>query len=590
MTAFCGYFDRRDKSKDFRGRDILQEVNSRARRNLSRDPQHRLHEYSDACMFLAAFDNGAWRQNRIIPIDHSGMAWVSGNPLIPREDGVSNNPDESAQQVAMALANQGSTALFRSAGSFSAAFWSSSEKKLRLCADKLALRPLYVYLDDDSCYFASSIRVLRSLLPEELDLDDTGIAQFIYLSQNLGHKTIFKNVEVMAPGTILEIGASTISRTSYFDWNKVPARDLDLASCSRDLYRLFIAATRRRTQNCLAVDAFLTGGMDSRSVVAALLDCGLKVRAFNYSYPNSADDILGRMLAEKLGVEYLCYHSNPRDRLKINADYFALNAKAHFPRQIDEARVGARLIWSGDGGSVGLGHVYMTAENVALAEKQVGKDAISQIFKGLNQPISRLIARSLDKELRELAMGSMVEHWRSISPQQPSRRIFLYYLLNDQMRHLYHHYEQIDLGDIEFEMPFFDMDFLAFIVSLPIDLFLSHKLYNHWLSEFSARVDQTPWQAYPGHEPCPLPLPENILSQWGTDWYGGKTGAEIARTVMGSLLSDRGSSTWKYLGRKWLYALQAANALGIYRYNYETEFARKIYEEISGKLVFELPS
>ena len=35
------------------------------------------------------------------------------------------------------------------------------------------------------------------MLPGELELDDTGMAQFICLSQNLGHRTIWRNVEVV---------------------------------------------------------------------------------------------------------------------------------------------------------------------------------------------------------------------------------------------------------------------------------------------------------------------------------------------------------------------------------------------------------
>lgn len=591
MTAFCGYFDRRNKRSDStHGQCLLQEARDRARKTLSRNPRHKLHEYVETCMFVVAFDNGAWRQGGFIRIDPAGVAWVSGNPLIPRDDGISNNPDESVRQAAMALANRNPVGLSRSAGSFSAVFWSPSEQKLRLCADKLALRPLYVYLDGDSCYFASSIRVLRSILPEGLEIDDTGIAQFIYLAQNLGQKTIFRNVEVVAPGTILEIGASITSHTSYFCWDTISPLEFDLATCSRNLYGLFIAATQRRAQGRIAVEAFLTGGMDSRSVVAALQDCGLKVRAFNHSYPNSADDILGRMVAEKLQVEYLCYHRNPKDRLKINTDYFALNAKSYFPRKTDEDENVGRLIWSGDGGSVGLGHVYMNRENVALAKNQIDENEILQLFPVFNHSISRLIYRSLTRQLRDFALRSMVEHWKFINPRQPSRRIFMYYLMNDQVRHLYHHFEQIDLSNIEFEMPFFDMDFLSFIVSLPIDPFLGHKFYNHWLSEFTASVDQTPWQAYPGHEPCPFPLPKNTVSQWSTHWYAGKVGTDIAKEVIKALLNDRHSPTWQYLNRRWLYALMVANALGIYGYNYETNFARRIYEEISGKLVFELPN
>ena len=330
--------------------------------------------------------------------------------------------------------------------------------------------------------------------------------------------------------------------------------------------------------------------MDSRSVVAGLIDCGQNVRAFNYSYLRSADDILGRMIAEKLGVDYTCYHSNPKDRIKINTDYFALNAKAHFPRKPTDDDNAGRLIWSGDGGSVGLGHVYLTNENVAIASKSANDSLIIELFPSLGHRTSRLLDKSTDKYLRDLAISSVCKYLKSLEKIQPNRRLFIYFLLNDQTRHLYHHFEQIDLSNIEFETPFFDMDFVSFVASAPIDYFIGHRLYNYWISEFTTKIDETPWQAYPGHEPCPLPFPENILSQWGTDWYGGKAGIDVARVILKTILKDRSSPSWRYIDRKRLYILSVFNRLGISRYNYESSFARKFYEEVSGKLVFGLPS
>ena len=590
MTAFCGCFHRQITSgAPAEARNNLLEIKDRARVNLTRNRRHFVREYLDARMFLLAYDNGAWGSNDWIKTENISIAWVSGNPLIAGEDGVSNRPADSAAKVIASLASNDMSALARTAGGFSAVLWDSSKGKLRLCSDKLASRPLYVYLDRDSCYFASSIRVLRIMLAHDLDIDDEGLSQFIYFSQNLRSKTIFKNVSIVSPGAIFEVSAENETNIKYFNWNEIPPRQMDIDSCSRELYSLFIKATRRRIINNKSADAFLTGGMDSRCVVAALLDSDVKVRAFNYSYPDSADDILGHMLAEKLQVEYICYHSSPKDRLKINTDFFAMNAKAHFPRAVSTDDVCGRLIWSGDGGSVGLGHVYITEENVNLTSVPINESSVIRLFPGLNRPISRLISGSLTGDLREHAIRSVVDYFNIIEPTQPSRKIFLFYLLNDQMRHLYHHYEQIDLSDIEFEMPFFDMDLIEFIVSLPVDFFLGHRLYNRWLSEFTTRIDQTPWQAYPGHEPCPLPLPKNILTQWGTDWYGGKNSEEVSMTIIASLLRDPSSATWRYIQKKWLYALFIANSIGIHKYNYEAQFARTVYEEISGKLVFDLP-
>ena len=64
-------------------------------------------------------------------------------------------------------------------------------------------------------------------------------------------------------------------------------------------------------------------------------------------------------------------------------------------------------------------------------------------------------------------------------------------------------------------MPFFDSSFVELIVSIPIDLCLEHRLYLKWLALFPKAVSAVPWQAYPGHLPCPLPIPDELDYQWG---------------------------------------------------------------------------
>ena len=205
MTAFCGYFDRRENYSAHQRIDKLNEIQSRAVNCLSRNPHHKIHEYVDKDMFFIAFDNGAWQNTNHIRNTNASAGWVSGNPVITGPDGISNSPDDSARRVAHALESEHFEHLSVCSGSFSALLWSISRSSLLLCSDKLALRPIYVYLDDNCCYFSTTIRVLRSMLADELDLDDTGIAQFVCLAQNIGKKTVFKNVEIVPPSTVLEI-------------------------------------------------------------------------------------------------------------------------------------------------------------------------------------------------------------------------------------------------------------------------------------------------------------------------------------------------------------------------------------------------
>jgi asparagine synthase (glutamine-hydrolysing) len=119
---------------------------------------------------------------------------------------------------------------------------------------------------------------------------------------------------------------------------------------------------------------------------------------------------------------------------------------------------------------------------------------------------------------------------------------YLMLMHNDQHRHLFHHFEELDLHRIELQLPFFDAEFLATILAIPIEQRLYHRFYNRWLERYPAYVATTYWQAYPGHEPCPIQRPGNLAYQWDPQVNAAKRRNARRRSVqtgMRTLLSSR---------------------------------------------------
>lgn len=94
------------------------------------------------------------------------------------------------------------------------------------------------------------------------------------------------------------------------------------------------------------------------------------------------------------------------------------------------------------------------------------------------------------------------------------RNLRMYYFSNDQRRHLFDNIEDIDIHRVEFIVPFFDSVLIKLMASIPINLGLRHEFYMDVVGEFPAVVSSVPWQAYPNHEPCPIPIPHGLLYQW----------------------------------------------------------------------------
>jgi len=116
-------------------------------------------------------------------------------------------------------------------------------------------------------------------------------------------------------------------------------------------------------------------------------------------------------------------------------------------------------------------------------------------------------------------------------------------------------------------MPFFDGAFLETVMSAPAEWCLYHRLYTKWLNEFPPAVSAVPWQTYPEHEPCPLPMPVGIY-QWSTRSREALATRERARFVAlsGELL--KGTFPDSILDKTYFRLASALYRTGLRDYGY----------------------
>ena len=256
MTGFCGAFVR--NTDPARAALRVQRMAHTGSKALSRNPNEMIYRFSDERIFIAYFDNGAYEPNRAIHSDELMVACVSGDPLIVEENEIQNEPATSTSRVISAIANPPGLLKY-AAGSFAAVGWHTKDTTLTLCADKLGLRPIYVYLDPETCVFATNIRTLRAILNAPIDIDEQGLGELIYMRQCLGGRTVYKNVRVLCPAELLTVSLNGEYSKRYFDWNAIQRHKYDDNGACEALYTAFIRAIRRRSRK-QSEDAFLSGG------------------------------------------------------------------------------------------------------------------------------------------------------------------------------------------------------------------------------------------------------------------------------------------------------------------------------------------
>ena len=403
-------------------------------------------------------------------------------------------------------------------GTYCAVVYERASQKLHLMTDKLGVRPVYFWMSPDYIVFATALRILEAVSFCKKSLDLQGTVEMACFGYPLSDRTPYQDIYTLHGGEVVSSGTAGLQRRRYWRWDDLPVASTVASNktAPERFYQLFLDAVSVRQREQKVVATLLSGGLDSRAVVAALKNTGIEVFAANLGAPNSQDQVFGQQIADKLEVHYSLLQFRPL----VEGDPYGkaavrdwLNSAEYLARRPQRPHVA----WSGDGGSFGLGHIYLNADIVAAARRGDLQAATTKFLLynqiGLH---AKLFKRPIAKALVDMFNNGVKAELESIHLADPGRIFYLLVMQNDQRRHMANHFENMDLTRIEFEMPFFDADFIAEIVREPIDSFLRHVFYLEWLKCFprSQGIMEVPWQAYPNHAPCPLPQPEGLTYQW----------------------------------------------------------------------------
>jgi asparagine synthase (glutamine-hydrolysing) len=159
-------------------------------------------------------------------------------------------------------------------GMFAFAIWDSHKRELTLVRDRFGKKPLYYSETPAGLYFGSELKCLRAAgVPLDLDREALRLYfQFWYIPDPF---TPYRTVRKLAPGSWMRYGSDgTVAQGSY--WKLPPFTDQpgpDTPSeeeTARRVRELFDESVRIRMIADVPLGAFLSGGIDSSSVVASM--------------------------------------------------------------------------------------------------------------------------------------------------------------------------------------------------------------------------------------------------------------------------------------------------------------------------------
>jgi asparagine synthase (glutamine-hydrolysing) len=219
--------------------------------------------------------------------------------------------------------------LQRAVGMFAIALWDRHERRLSLARDRVGEKPLYYGRVGSQWVFASELKAIRQTPGFKGDVDRDALAAYVAGGYVPAPRCIYEGINKVVPGTIIELTARTVCQPvplPYWTLAEVVARGLAQpfqgaeGEAVDELERLLFAAVRGQMVADVPLGAFLSGGIDSSTVVALMqrlspgkvktYSIGFEVDAYNEAHH-------ARAVAAHLQTEHAELIARPEDALAI---------------------------------------------------------------------------------------------------------------------------------------------------------------------------------------------------------------------------------------------------------------------------------
>lgn len=186
--------------------------------------------------------------------------------------------DGDTEVLIAAFAKWGPLCIRHFKGMFAFAIWDRQEKELVLMRDRLGVKPLYYYADENQLIFASEIRAILASDKVKRKLKKAAIPE-LFSYQSIGFPlSAIEGINQVEAGTWLKIKNGKIEREVYWDitvaGNK-PGNYSDPDAIKKQIRELLTKSVARRLVSDVPVGAFLSGGIDSSAVVGLMAEAGV---------------------------------------------------------------------------------------------------------------------------------------------------------------------------------------------------------------------------------------------------------------------------------------------------------------------------
>ena len=215
------------------------------------------------------------------------------------------------ETIIHAFEQYGAECVHRFNGMFAFAIWDARRRRLFLARDRMGVKPLYYYWDGETFMFASEIKAILASGMCTKALHDQALWHYLTFGYVPAPHTMWNGIQKLPPGHVLTFDPATrsLSVTRYWDIPyQMQGDPLDEGQELEQFTELFLDSVRLRLIADVPVGIFLSGGLDSSAVAAAVAAVhNTPLKTFSIAFrdePRFDETPYARIVANELGTDH----------------------------------------------------------------------------------------------------------------------------------------------------------------------------------------------------------------------------------------------------------------------------------------------
>jgi asparagine synthase (glutamine-hydrolysing) len=248
-------------------------------------------------------------------------------------------------------------------GMFAIAIYHKQTKQLFIFRDRMGIKPLFYYWNDDLFAFASELKALTKIdsIKQNLTIRKKSVSSFLQLGYVPAPYSIFENIYKFPSGHYAIVQGKSFTLQPYWQIEEQLSKEIfhDFNSAKSEFKKRITGSVQYRLISDVPYGSFLSGGVDSSTITAIAQQLTGNIKTFSIGFNESIFDEskYAKEIANYLGTQHYEYIATWKDAIalieELNTTYdepFADSSAIPTMLLSRFAKQHVKMTLSGDGG------------------------------------------------------------------------------------------------------------------------------------------------------------------------------------------------------------------------------------------------